>query len=100
MHFLMSLALRLGRTLAELRQTMSINEMLMWAEFDRVSPISDVRGDIRNAQLVSAIFGSQGLKMSLDDALLQWHPDQRSDSDLSSSDPFGSLEAALISASS
>ncbi len=94
----MSLALRLGRTLAELRQTMSINEMLMWAEFDRINPIGDIRGDIRNAQIVSAIFGAQGLKMSLDDALLQWHSDHRSD-DENTSDPFANLESMFMSAS-
>lgn len=30
----------------------------MWMEFDRVSPLGDERGDIRNAQIVKAVFGA------------------------------------------
>ena len=37
----MALALRMGRTLSELRQTMTASELLMWIEFDRQSPIGD-----------------------------------------------------------
>ncbi len=48
--FLMRLALRLGRTLSELRHSLSASEAMMWMEFDRVSPLGDERGDIRNAQ--------------------------------------------------
>ncbi|EHU91947.1 putative phage tail protein [Escherichia coli DEC3F] len=29
-------------------------------EFDRVSPLGDERGDIRNAQIVKAVFGATG----------------------------------------
>ncbi|MDD9666244.1 phage tail protein, partial [Klebsiella pasteurii] len=32
MQFLMALALRMGRTLGELRQTMTVGEFRMWAE--------------------------------------------------------------------
>ena len=46
MQFLMALALRMGRTLGELRQTMTVGEFRMWAEYDRISPIGDIRGDI------------------------------------------------------
>lgn len=60
--FLMSLALRMGRTLSELRQNMTASELLMWIEYDRQSPVGDIRGDIQAAQLVSAIYGSQGQK--------------------------------------
>ena len=42
----MALALRMGRTLGELRQTMTVGEFRMWAEYDRISPIGDIRGDI------------------------------------------------------
>jgi len=35
----MSLALRLGRTLHELRQTLTASELKMWIEYDRISPI-------------------------------------------------------------
>lgn len=50
MQFLMALALRMGRTLGELRQTMTVGEFRMWAEYDRISPIGDIRGDILNAR--------------------------------------------------
>ncbi len=56
----MRLALRLGRTLSELRHSLSASEAMMWMEFDRVSPLGDERGDIRNAQIVKAVFGAQG----------------------------------------
>lgn len=46
----MSLALRMGRTLSELRQSMTASELLMWIEFDRQSPVGDIRGDIQAAQ--------------------------------------------------
>ena len=41
---------------------MTASELLMWIEFDRQSPVGDIRGDIQAAQLVSAIYGSQGQK--------------------------------------
>ncbi len=91
----MSLALRLGRTLAELRQSMTASELLMWIEYDRQSPIGDVRGDIQTAQITSAVFGAQGVKVSLNDALLQWSEDQQEEEE----DPFASLEVALNAAS-
>ncbi|EOI3492439.1 DUF4035 domain-containing protein [Cronobacter sakazakii] len=68
----MTLALRLGRTLHELKQTMTVSELRMWIEFDRQNPISDRRGDIQAAQISAAVLNSQGAKLSLDDLLLQW----------------------------
>ena len=91
----MSLALRLGRTLAELRQSMTASELLMWIEYDRQSPIGDVRGDIQAAQIASAVYGSQGVKVPLNDALLQWS----GDAELEEKDPFIGLEEALLAAS-
>lgn len=95
MKFLMALALRMGRTLAELRQTMTSSELLMWAEYDRTSPVGDVRGDIHNAQLVSAIYGAQGVKVPIDEAVIQWAGDQE---EVSQKDPFAGLEAAFLEA--
>ncbi|WP_316502485.1 phage tail assembly protein T [Klebsiella grimontii] len=86
MQFLMALALRMGRTLGELRQAMTVGEFRLWAEYDRISPIGDVRGDILNAQLVSAIYGAQGGKVTIEDAWLQWSAEEDEVSD--SSDPF------------
>lgn len=96
MQFLMALALRMGRTLGELQRTLSAGELLMWAEYDRENPIGDVRADIRNAQIVSAIYGSQGVKIGLDEALLQW---SEGGEDADGSDPFAGLEEAFMSAS-
>lgn len=66
----------------------------MWIELDRQSPIGDIRGDIQAAQIVSAVYGSQGAKVPLDDAILRWG-DYKQDE---GKDPFASLEAALIAA--
>ncbi len=96
MKFLMALALRMGRTLAELRQTMTPSELLLWAEYDRTSPVGDVRGDIHNAQLVSAIYGAQGVKVQIDEAVIQWAGDTE---EVSQKDPFAGLEAAFFEAS-
>lgn len=68
----MTLALRLGRTLDELKQTLTARELRMWIEFDRINPIGDRRGDIQAAQISAAVLNSQGAKLSLDDLLLQW----------------------------
>ena len=68
----MTLALRLGRTLHELKQILTASELRMWIEFDRLNPISDRRGDIQAAQISAAVLNSQGAKLSLDDLLLQW----------------------------
>ncbi|RIH47323.1 phage tail assembly protein T, partial [Shigella boydii] len=65
----MRLALRLGRTLSELRHSLSASEAMMWMEFDRISPLGDERGDIRNAQIVKAVFGAQGMNVALKDVM-------------------------------
>jgi|GEM_PF-270735 len=61
---------------------------------DRHNPIGDVRGDIQAAQITSAVYGAQGVKVPLNDAILQWSGDEQAEED----DPFVRLEAALISA--
>ena len=66
------LALRMGRTLSELRREMSASEIMMWAEFDRFSP--------------------QGVQVSLNDELLHWEKEQTE----GASDPFAGLENALL----
>ncbi len=88
----MMLALRMGRTLSELRREMSASEIMMWAEFDRISPLGDERADIRAAQIVSAVYGAQGVKVPLNDALLQWEQEQTE----GTSDPFAEIEKALF----
>ena len=93
----MALALRMGRTLGELRQTMTVGEFRMWAEFDRISPFCDIRGDILISQLVSAMYGAQGGKVTIEDAQLKWSTEE--DEVIDSGDPFAGLEAALFAAS-
>lgn len=90
----MSLALRMGRTLSELRQSMTASEMLMWIEYDRISPVGDIRSDIQAAQIVSAVYGSQGAKVPLTDAILQWGGEEQQ----TDKDPFAGLEDALTEA--
>ncbi|EKR5599918.1 DUF4035 domain-containing protein [Escherichia coli] len=90
----MTLALRLGRTLSELRREMSASEIMMWSEFDRFSPLGDERADIRAAQIVSAVYGAQGVNVLLNDALLQWGQDQMENV----GDPFSAIEEALFAA--
>lgn len=68
----MSLALRLGRTLQEIRASLTASELKMWIAFDRISPIGDWRGDIQAAQISTAAFNSQGGKVSISDLQLQW----------------------------
>ncbi|WP_261666889.1 DUF4035 domain-containing protein [Erwinia mallotivora] len=75
----MTLALRLGRTLHELTSTMTASELKMWIEYDRVSPISDRRGDIQAAQIATAVLNSQGGKASMDDLILRWGHQEESD---------------------
>ncbi|WP_227648018.1 DUF4035 domain-containing protein, partial [Klebsiella pneumoniae] len=62
-----------------------------------ISPIGDIRGDILNAQLVSAVYGAQGVKVTIEDAQLQWCTEEIGVND--GGDPFAGLEAALLAAS-
>lgn len=68
----MSLALRLGRTLQELRNTLTASELKMWIAFDNVSPIGDWRGDVQAAQVSTAILNAQGAKASINEMILKW----------------------------
>ncbi|MBV0397777.1 DUF4035 domain-containing protein, partial [Klebsiella pneumoniae] len=63
----------------------------------RISPIGDIRGDILNAHLVSAVYGAQGGKVTIEDAQLQWSAEEVEVND--GGDPFAGLEAALLAAS-
>lgn len=68
----MSLALRMGRTVSELRATITASELKMWIAFDRLSPIGDWRGDVQAAQVSTAILNAQGGKATIDEMLLRW----------------------------
>jgi hypothetical protein len=84
----------MGRTLSELQGVMSASELRLWAEFDKHSPIGDIRGDIQAAQIVTAVFNAQGGKATMSDMLLRWQRDH----DEEEADPFAGLEKALIAA--
>jgi hypothetical protein len=45
----MKLALRLGRTLGELKRSMSVSEFREWLAFNHLSPIGDERADVLHA---------------------------------------------------
>jgi len=62
----------LGRTVHELRQTLTASELKMWIAYDRLSPIGDWRGDVQAAQVATAAINAQGGKLSLNDVLLKW----------------------------
>lgn len=68
----MSLALRMGRTLHELRNSLTASELKMWIAYDRMSPVGDWRGDVQAAQVSTAILNSQGGKATINDMLLKW----------------------------
>lgn len=84
----MSLALRLGRTVHELTQTLTASELKMWIEFDRLSPIGDRRGDIQAALVASSVYRSQGGKATLEDMLLRWGQQQEEVDDGASVEDF------------
>lgn len=69
----MALALRMGRTVGELLDTMSAAELLLWRAYDDESPISDRRGDVLAAQVAAAV-QSQGQKVGIGDLLMDWSP--------------------------
>ncbi len=78
----MTLALRLGKTLGELTQSLSVSELRLWMAHDLISPIGDRRGDIQAAMVASAVLNSQGAKVNISDMLINWSPedDEQQDS--------------------
>jgi hypothetical protein len=66
------LALRLGKTLAELRADMSSAEFALWQALDAESPISDDRFDLHAAMVASAVFQAQGAKIKVADMMPNW----------------------------
>lgn len=68
----MTLALRLGMTLHDLRGRMSAEELLLWMAYDRESPLSDRRGDIQSSIIAASVFQAQGAKVTAVDLMPQW----------------------------
>ncbi|SMG00331.1 phage tail assembly protein T [Burkholderia singularis] len=91
----MSLALRLGKTITELREQMSSAEFNLWIAYDAESPIADDRGDLHAAMVAAAAFQSQGAKVKVSDMMPNWtgEPGGEQQDDEGSADPF---QAALL----
>ena len=69
--------MRLGKTLAELEQSMSASEFYYWVAFAKLNPIGDERHDWHAAQITSSIFRSQGAKVSFDDCLIKFREEKK-----------------------
>ncbi|PLV13088.1 phage tail protein [Pseudomonas guariconensis] len=68
----MTLALRLGMTLQDLRENMSAEELFLWQAYNEESPLSDARGDIQAAIIAASSLQAQGAKVTPMDLLPQW----------------------------
>lgn len=69
---MLTLALRLGMTLQDLKQNMSAEELFLWQAYNEDSPLSDARGDIQAAIIASSTLQAQGAKVTPMDLLPQW----------------------------
>lgn len=73
---MLTLALRLGMTLQDLRERMSAEELLLWMAYNRDSPLSDARGDIQASIVAASAFQAQGAKVCALDLMPVWRADQ------------------------
>lgn len=69
---MLTLALRLGMTLQDLKQSMSAEELFLWQAYNEESPLSDARGDIQAAIVAASALQAQGAKVTPMDLLPQW----------------------------
>lgn len=72
---MLTLALRLGMTLQDLRQRMSAEELFLWQAYNEESPLSDARGDIQAAIIAASALQAQGAKVTPVDLLPKWKAD-------------------------
>lgn len=70
---MLTLALRLGMTLQDLRERMSAEELFLWMSYNQESPLSDARGDIQASIIAASVFQAQGAKVSAVDLLPKWN---------------------------
>lgn len=70
--FMLTLALRLGMTLQDLRSRMSAEELFLWMAYNQESPLSDTRGDIQASIIAASVFQAQGAKVSAVDLMPKW----------------------------
>jgi len=69
---MLTLALRLGMTLKDLREVMSAEELFLWMAYNQESPLGDARGDIQASIIAASVFQAQGAKVSAVDLLPKW----------------------------
>lgn len=69
---MLTLALRLGMTLQDLRSRMSAEELFLWMAYNQESPLSDARGDIQASIIAASVFQAQGAKVSAIDLMPKW----------------------------
>jgi len=69
---MLTLALRLGMTLQDLRSRMSAEELFLWMAYNQESPLSDTRGDIQASIIAASVFQAQGAKISAVDLMPKW----------------------------
>lgn len=72
---MLTLALRLGMTLQDLRARMSAEELFLWQAYNEDSPLSDARGDIQAAIIAASSLQAQGAKVTPMDLLPKWKGD-------------------------
>lgn len=68
----MVLALCLGKTVQEICNQLSAEELFLWQAFDRESPLGDQRADVLAAITAAASFQARGAKISALDLLPSW----------------------------
>lgn len=93
------LALRLGRTVAELEHTLSYNELIEWRAYFEETHFGELRADRRNAELLAMTFNvnrspRQSAKTSDDFMVYKPRKHEISDEDLENKidSVFGSFE--------
>lgn len=69
---MLTLALRLGMTLQDLREKLSAEELFLWMAYNQESPLSDTRGDIQASIIAASVFQAQGAKVSAVDLMPKW----------------------------
>lgn len=74
---MLTLALRLGMTLQDLKESMSAEELFLWQAYNEESPLSDARGDIQAAIVAASTLQAQGAKVTPMDLLPKWKVESR-----------------------
>ncbi|MDH0640152.1 DUF4035 domain-containing protein [Pseudomonas sp. GD03860] len=73
---MLTLALRLGMTLQDLRERMSAEELFLWMAYNEESPLSDARGDIQASIIAASTLQAQGAKVTPMDLMPKWSPEK------------------------